>query len=120
MGFGSVIAMPDEYPIQKLIRELRIGGDGPPMPAQAPNMDEWLRNLGSLPWIAQPGERWMYHVSADVLGVLIARVSGQSFGKFLCTHIFDPLGMKDTGFYVGPAAVDRLPPATYSTVRPTR
>ena len=35
-----------------------------------------LQNLGSLPWLAQPGERWMYHVSIDVLGALIARVSG--------------------------------------------
>ena len=79
MGFGSVMAMPDTYPIQKLIREFQIGGDGPPLPAQSPPADKWLRRLGSLPWMAQPGERWMYHVSADVLGMLIARVSGQSY-----------------------------------------
>ena len=59
MGFGSVMAMPDTYPIQKLIREYRIGGDGPPRPSQAPNTDEWLKRLGSLPLMAQPGERWM-------------------------------------------------------------
>src|SRR5260221_11223322 len=40
MGFGSVMAMPDTYPIQKLIREYRIGGDGPPLPAQAPGPGE--------------------------------------------------------------------------------
>ncbi len=57
-----------------------------------------LRNLGSLPWLAQPGERWMYHVSIDVLGALIARVSGQSLGTFMRERIFDPLGMKDTAF----------------------
>jgi CubicO group peptidase (beta-lactamase class C family) len=74
MGFGSVMAMPDTYPIQKLIREYRIGGDGPMLPSQAPGMDEWLQKLGSLPWLAQPGDRWMYHVSGDVLGALIARV----------------------------------------------
>jgi CubicO group peptidase (beta-lactamase class C family) len=68
MGFGSVMAMPDTYPIQKLIREYRIGGDGPALPAQGPRTEEWLKKLGSLPWMAQPGERWMYHVSADVLG----------------------------------------------------
>src|SRR5439155_14857480 len=75
MGFGSVMAMPGTYPIQKLIRESQIGGDGPPLPAQFPPADEWLRRLGSLPWMAQPAERWLYHISADVLGMLIARVS---------------------------------------------
>ena len=103
MGFGSVMAMRDTYPIQKAIREYRIGGDGPPRPSQAPAMDEWLRNLSSLPLMAQPGERWMYHVSADVLGALIARISGKSLGTFMRERIFEPLGMKDTAFHV-PAA----------------
>jgi CubicO group peptidase (beta-lactamase class C family) len=57
MGFGSVMAMPDTYPIQKFIREYRIGGDGPILPSQAPGMNEWLQKLGSLPLLAQPGER---------------------------------------------------------------
>ena len=109
MGFGSVMAMPDTYPIQKLIREYRIGGDGPPLPAQAPGTEEWLQKLGSLPWMAQPGERWMYHVSGDVLGVLIARVSGQSLGTFMRQRIFDPLGMKDTAFHVPSEKIERLP-----------
>jgi CubicO group peptidase (beta-lactamase class C family) len=60
MGFGSVMAMPDTFPIQKFIREYRIGGDGPMLPSQAPGMDDWLHKLGSLPLLAQPGERWMY------------------------------------------------------------
>jgi CubicO group peptidase (beta-lactamase class C family) len=109
MGLGSVMARPDTYPIQKLIREYRIGGDGPPRPTQAPGTEEWLAKLGSLPWIAQPGEKWLYHVSSDVLGVLIARVSGQSLGTFLRERIFDPLGMKDTAFYVPAEKIDRLP-----------
>ena len=109
MGFGSVMAMPDTYPIQKLIREYRIGGDGPPLPAQTPGPEEWLQKLGSLPWMAQPGERWMYHVSGDVLGVLIARVSGQSLGTFMRRRIFDPLGMRDTAFHVPSERIERLP-----------
>jgi CubicO group peptidase (beta-lactamase class C family) len=108
MGFGSVMARPDTYPIQKLIREYRIGGDGPMLPSQAPGMDEWLQKLGSLPLLAQPGERWMYHVSGDVLGALIARVSQQSLGRFMRERIFDPLGMKDTAFHVPPEKMDRL------------
>jgi len=75
MGFGSLIAMPNTYPIQKLIREYGLGGDGPPMPSESPTMNEWLQQLGSLPWMAQPGERWLYHHSSDVLGILIERVS---------------------------------------------
>jgi CubicO group peptidase (beta-lactamase class C family) len=109
MGFGSVMAPPDTYPIQKLIREYRIGGDGMPRPSQAPTAEEWIQRLGSLPWMAQPGERWLYHVSSDVLGILIARVSGKSLGTFMRERIFDPLGMKDTGFYVPPDKINRFP-----------
>ena len=83
MGLGSVMAMPDTYPVQKIIREMQIGGDSMPLPAKQPTTEQWLRNLSEMPWIAQPGERWMYHVSCDVLGVLIARISGQSLGTFM-------------------------------------
>jgi CubicO group peptidase (beta-lactamase class C family) len=108
MGFGSVMARPGTYPIQKRIRDDQIGGDGPPLPDRAPAADEWLRRLGALPWLAQPGERWLYHVSGDVLGVLIARVSGQPLGTFLRERLFDPLGMKDTAFHVPPEKLERL------------
>ena len=113
MGFGSVMATPGTYPIQKLMRDYRIGGDGPPLPAQALGTEEWLQKLGSLPWMAQPGERWLYHVSADVLGVLIARVAGQSLGAFMQKRIFEPLGMKDTAFHVPPEKIERLPPSYF-------
>jgi CubicO group peptidase (beta-lactamase class C family) len=109
MGFGSVMAMPDTYPIQSLIREYRIGGDGPKLQSQWPTTEEWIKKLGSLPLLAQPGERWMYHVSSDVLGVLIARVSGQPLGEFMRERIFDPLGMKDTSFRLPADKIERLP-----------
>jgi CubicO group peptidase (beta-lactamase class C family) len=109
MGFGSVMAEPDTYPIQKRIREYQIGGDGPPDPAKAPATDEWLRRLASLPLIAQPGERWMYHVSCDLLGLLIGRVAGKSLGAFLRERIFEPLGMRDTSFQLSAKKLDRLP-----------
>ena len=51
----------------------------------------------------------MYHVSADVLGVLIGRVSGQSLGTFMRERVFDPLGMKDTGFHLPFGKIERLP-----------
>jgi CubicO group peptidase (beta-lactamase class C family) len=111
MGFGSVMAMPGTCPIQKPIRDLRIGGDGPPLPALAPPTDEWLRRLGSLPWMAQPGERWLYQVSGDVLGVLVSRIAGQPLGAFMRERIFEPLGMTDTGFHIPDDKLDRFPTA---------
>lgn len=108
LGFGSVMAAPGSYPIQHAISELRIGGDGPPQPSKMPTPDEWIRNLGSLPLMYQPGERWLYNVGADVLGVLIARAAGQSFGDFLRERIFEPLGMRDTGFFVPADKLDRF------------
>jgi CubicO group peptidase (beta-lactamase class C family) len=109
MGFGSVMAMPDTHPIQRSIRELKLGGDGPGKPTDSPAMDEWLRRLGSLPLMAQPGEQWLYHTSGDVLGALVERVSGQRFGTFMRERIFEPLGMKDTAFHVPSDKIDRLP-----------
>ena len=56
----------------------------------------------------QPGEQWMYNTGADVLGVLIARASGQELEMFLRQRLFEPLGMRDTGFSVPEASLDRL------------
>jgi CubicO group peptidase (beta-lactamase class C family) len=108
-GFGSVMAMPGTYFIQQLIRDGHLGGDGPPRPLLTPGTDEWMRRLGELPLMYQPGERWLYNTSCDLLGVLAARVSGKSFGAFLRERLFDPLGMKDTGFSVPASKLDRLP-----------
>jgi CubicO group peptidase (beta-lactamase class C family) len=69
--------------------------------------DEWIRRLGTLPLVHQPGERWMYNPAA-VTGVLIARATGMSFGDALRERICDPLGMKDTTFSVGAESIGRL------------
>ncbi|WP_433168550.1 serine hydrolase domain-containing protein [Kribbella sp. CA-247076] len=81
----------------------------PNLPEPMPEPDEWMRRLGALPLMHQPGERWQYHISNDLLGVLVARVTGQSFEAFLRDRIFDPLGMNDTGFHVPAEKIDRLP-----------
>src|SRR5262249_48659378 len=73
-----------------------------------PDPDEWIRRLGTLPLMSQPGERWLYGTGSDVLSVLIARVSGQPLETFLRERIFEPLGMKDTGFCVPVNKLDRL------------
>ena len=107
MGFGIVFAPPDSYPIQRAMTELRLG-QGFPNPALPPAPDEWIRGLGSLPLMHQPGERWMYNTGSDVLGVLIARASGRPFDAFLRRRLFDPLGMRDTGFSVPPEKQGRF------------
>ncbi|WP_245699514.1 serine hydrolase [Streptomyces roseifaciens] len=61
--------------------------------------------------MSQPGEQWGYHIGSDLLGVLVARVTGQSYETFLRERILDPLGMKDTGFHVPADKIDRLPPS---------
>jgi CubicO group peptidase (beta-lactamase class C family) len=76
----------------------------------APDPDEYIRRVGELPLSYQPGERWQYDLSSEVLCVLVARVTGQSFETFLRERILDPLGMKDTGYYVPAGKIDRLPP----------
>ena len=115
MGWGIVMAPPDSYPIQQAMSERRLG-QGPPAPSTPPAPDEWIRRLGDLPLIHQPGERWMYSTGSDVLGVLIARVSGQPLETFLRERVFDPLGMADTGFSVAAADLARL--ATSYTANP--
>ncbi|AWS45026.1 serine hydrolase [Streptosporangium sp. 'caverna'] len=82
--------------------------DGWLLPGSEP--DEWMRRLGTLPLMYQPGERWLYNLGDDVLGVLVARVTGQSFEAFLRERIFGPLGMTDTGFHVPADKIDRFPP----------
>ncbi|MEU7941003.1 serine hydrolase domain-containing protein [Microbispora bryophytorum] len=81
----------------------------PNLPVPMPEQDEWMRRLGELPLMYQPGQRWQYHISSDLLGVLVSRVTGQSFEEFLRERIFDPLGMTDTGFHVPAEKIDRLP-----------
>ncbi len=107
MGFGIVMAPPGQYPIQKAMDELSLG-QGPPHPASMPAADEWIRRLGPLPLLYQPGERWMYNTGSDVLGVLIARASGQPLQEFLRERVFEPLGMRDTAFSVPSNKIDRL------------
>jgi CubicO group peptidase (beta-lactamase class C family) len=102
MGGYGLLAPPGTYPIHDASQLLSLGPPDPPGP------DEWIRRLGTLPLIHQPGERWMYSTGADVLGVLIARASSQPFETFLRERLFEPLGMTDTGFAVPVGKLGRL------------
>jgi len=67
-----------------------------------------FQNFATLPLMHQPGEKWLYDVGLDVMGVLIARAARQPFETFLRARLFEPLGMKDTGFSVPATEIDRL------------
>nr|BBH85360.1 serine hydrolase [Thermosporothrix sp. COM3] len=109
MGFGLLFTPAGAYPILKAANELQIGmALAGAQLQEKPDPDEWIRRLGTLPLMYQPGEQWLYGIGSEVLSVLIARVSGQPFETFLRERIFEPLGMKDTGFSVPPDKLHRL------------
>jgi CubicO group peptidase (beta-lactamase class C family) len=110
-GHGAVFVFPPRYPIQLAMDE---AGVAPSANLFSGSPDEFMKRFGGLPLIHQPGEQWLYHSGSDILGVLIARVSGKSLEAFLTERIFAPLGMKDTGFSVPKSKLDRLP-ASYVT-----
>jgi CubicO group peptidase (beta-lactamase class C family) len=106
-GFGTPFVNPNLWPVLMAARArgIRVG---PPHPDAQAAPDDWIKDLGTLPLIFQPGERWVYDTGSDVLTVLVARAARKPFDVFLRERIFGPLGMKDTGFSVPPADIDRL------------
>src|SRR3984885_12743298 len=100
-GFGMALEMfmaATPWPIVAADQELRLAPLGPPHPEIQPDPDTWIANLGTLPLIAQPGERWLYNTGASVLGVLLARAANTSFAEVLRTRVFEPLAMHNTSF----------------------
>ena len=67
-----------------------------------------METLATLPFVSQPGEGWVYGYGTDVLGCVVERASGQSLGTFIRTRITEPLGMRDTHFFLPPAQRGRL------------
>jgi CubicO group peptidase (beta-lactamase class C family) len=104
MGFGGYFG---PCPVNDMAAPLELTV-GPPQPALPPEPDEWMRRFSTLPLMCQPGERWLYHTGADILGVLIARASGHRFGDFLHERIFGPLGMTDTAFVAPSSDLHRV------------
>ena len=72
------------------------------------NLGDAINRLAKLPLMTNPGEKWSYSLSTDVVGYLIEVLSGQSLDQFLRTRLFDPLGMNDTYFYLPKDRQNRL------------
>jgi CubicO group peptidase (beta-lactamase class C family) len=71
-------------------------------------LETMIEQLSKLPLEFSPGTAWNYSVSIDVMGYLVQKLSGMSFGEFLRTRLFEPLGMVDTAFYVPPEKIERF------------
>ena len=112
MGFGSKLDGAPRAPTpSKLPRPKQTSR----APAARPGLREIPRPrqldqdaLGSLPLMYQPGEQWLYNTGTQVLGVLLARATGQDLPSLFGERIFGPLGMADTGFIVPAASLPRL------------
>ena len=115
-GFGMVMEMfmaSEPWPVVAAATEAGLATIGPPQPDDFVDADTWIARFGELPLMAQPGERWLYNTGAHVLSVLCARAVGTSYDEVLRTRIFEPLGMRDTGFYT--EVVERLATAYQPT-----
>jgi CubicO group peptidase (beta-lactamase class C family) len=98
-GLGYVLSA--NNPVDKMII------DGNVLNSAAP-LKNMIDGLAKLPLLAQPGTRWSYSIGVDVQGYLVEKFSGMSFADFLRTRVFEPLGMKDTAFYVPTEKLPRL------------
>jgi CubicO group peptidase (beta-lactamase class C family) len=79
-------------PVDKMYQEAQL--------LAAPSLKEFIDRVSKLPLLYQPGEGWVYSISVDIQGYLVEKISGKPFPDFLRERIFEPLGMKDTAFYV--------------------
>ena len=92
------------HPVDAMYRAAGFEWGSPPDLDLAGAVDVWA----SMPLLFEPGTEWNYSVSTDVLGRLVEVVSGQPLDQFLAEHVFEPLGMTDTGFSVAESEQDRL------------
>ncbi|MEM1150682.1 MAG: serine hydrolase domain-containing protein [Pseudomonadota bacterium] len=111
---GFAYGLSDATPPDAQMRAARV--------LNQPDMQSFVDVVAGIPLLKAPGEDWYYSVSSDIKGVLVERISGQSFETFLETKVFEPLGMDDTGFTVPEDDYDRFSdvwswrPATQSYV----
>jgi CubicO group peptidase (beta-lactamase class C family) len=101
---SGLVGHHDRGPIGQLYRDAGIHG---PETTEG-TLADLVRKLRDIPLCADPGARWSYGISTDVVGHLCELISGQPFDRFLAERIFNPLGMTDTGFTVPPGRLDRF------------
>ncbi|MES2834328.1 MAG: serine hydrolase domain-containing protein [Pseudomonadota bacterium] len=97
-GFGYGLF--DFHPVERAYRAAGV--------LQSGGLDELLHRVAAIPLMFQPGTEWFYSIACELQGLIVERLSGQTFGAFLQDRIFGPLGMADTGFQTRPDNVHRL------------
>jgi CubicO group peptidase (beta-lactamase class C family) len=75
---------------------------------QSASLNDLVQKVSGLPLFSEPGQLWRYSVAADIQGYIVEKLSGESLPVFMEEHIFAPLGMKDTAFYVPEQKLKRL------------
>ena len=75
---------------------------------QSSSLADLVQKVSGLPMFSEPGQLWRYSVAADIQGYIVEKLSGESLPVFMEEHIFAPLGMKDTAFFVPEAKQPRL------------
>ncbi len=96
-----------DKPVDERYKELKIFENVIDLTASA-KLANMIEKLANIPLVHEPGEKWTYGVSTDVLGYLVQAISGMPFEEFLQTRLFSPLGMVDTAFSVPPKKRDRF------------
>lgn len=92
------------HPLDALYRTVGLGNFTRP----EGNLEQGIALLAQQPLLFQPGTRWNYGMSTDVVGRIVEVVSGQPLDRFFADHIFEPLGMTDTGFHLAPELASRF------------
>ena len=100
---GQLMGVGVEHPVDHRYRALGATSRDP-----QGSMMGFMDKLSQIPLAYQPGEQWMYSLATDACGALVELIGGQAVPDFLQEHIFDPLGMVDTGFQVRPNQRSRL------------
>src|SRR5579863_10284530 len=81
-----------DTPVDKMYRDEQV--------LASKNLQEFIEKLAKIPLLYQPGKGWTYSVSMDIEGYIVEKLSGQSLPDFIRDHIYQPLGMRDAGFFV--------------------
>lgn len=89
-----------DTPVDKMVRDAHL--------FQSKDLHEFVTKLAKIPLLYQPGTKWVYSVSMDVQGYVVEKLSGKTLPEFDRDEIFQPLGMKDAGFFVPPDKWKRL------------
>ncbi|MFJ9347312.1 serine hydrolase domain-containing protein [Streptomyces sp. NPDC101237] len=107
LSFRAGWGLPEDFSLPAARALSEVQDHGRPF-QEWPDADTWLGLLAGVPMLHQPGEAWLYGTSSALQGILAARVSGLALPDLLSERIFEPLGMRDTGFEVPASKRDRF------------